>query len=316
MLVRVVQTRIVAEDIMLVQLTSLDGSILPEWAAGAHIDLLISDKIVRKYSLCGNSSDRTCYEIAVLREQNSRGGSEYVHARLKVGDEIEISRPFNHFKLSTSSDRHLFLAGGIGITPIISMIRQVSSSGKQFDLHYCTRNPARTAFLSELGSYRDAGAIELHFDEGDPAKGLDIRSLLREVPEGVDLYYCGPPGFMRAIKEASSHWPADRVHFELFGPSGNSSQVAADLNRSFHVKVLSSGAEFEVPPNKSIAEVLIENGIDVQLSCREGYCGTCMTPYVGGQPDHRDELLDDEARQDYVLLCCTRSKSDVLIIDI
>jgi ferredoxin-NADP reductase len=316
MLLRIKSIELLAEDIRGYELVDPEGKELPVFTAGSHIDIHLTDALVRQYSLSNDPAERHRYQIAVLREPTGRGGSQHVHDRLKVDDLVRVEGPRNNFALVDTAKRHLLIAGGIGVTPMMAMVSALEARSEAFHLHYCTRTPTKTAFLQELASLASRGKVTHHFDNSDPAQGLDLRKLLSGIDDGTHLYYCGPPGFMQAIKEASSHWPAGTVHFEYFAAPADAPPLTTEGDRPFRVRIKSSGVEYEIPVGATIVGVLRQHGFSVQTSCEEGYCGTCITPYLEGVPDHRDESLDDEARGQYVLICCARSKSDVLVLDL
>ncbi len=332
LLVRVRSTSYLAENINAYEVVDPDGGDLPSFTAGSHIDLYFRDGRIRQYSLCNASNERHRYVFAVQRELDGRGGSKAIFERVHVGRVLVISRPRNGFPLAAEARRHLFLAGGIGITPIMSMVRELQRNGSAFAVHYCTRSRQRTAFFDELSALPE-GSVVFHHDEGDPSRGLDVFNLLATFQAGTHLYYCGPEPFMAAVATASSHWPRGTVHCEHFSaPSSLAAQdagakrtlpsaifsrdVEADECEAFEVKIASTGEVFDVPKNKSIVEVLREHGIVIPTSCESGLCGTCKTRYLAGEPDHRDYVLDDDARQHEMMLCCSRAKSKLLVLDL
>jgi vanillate O-demethylase ferredoxin subunit len=316
MLLRVHAVATAAEDIRIYDLVDAEGRDLPPFSAGAHVDVHLSKSLVRQYSLCNAPAERNRYRIAVLREKAGRGGSQFLHDNIKKNDLVRVEGPRNNFPLAEGARRHVLIAGGIGVTPMIAMIADLMARGEDFHLHYCTRTIDKTAFHAELGALAAAGKVSHHFDNGDPANGLDFVSLLRNVEIGTHLYYCGPPGFMQAVRSASAHWPSNAVHLEHFTAPVDRPAPSSAQDRAFRVKLKSTGAEYEIPVGRTIIDVLREHGVDVQTSCEEGYCGTCMTPFLEGVPDHRSDLLDDEAREQYVLICCARARSDVLVLDL
>lgn len=304
-----------AEDILRYVLAEPNNARLDPFTPGAHVDVHLGDEMVRQYSLCGDPADCYRYEIAVLKEPGGRGGSKRIHENFHAGDEVEVSSPRNHFPLADDAERHLLLAGGIGVTPMIAMIHELERRGERYELHYCTRSPAATAFSKQLSPYIEAGKVHVHHDGGDPSQGLDIAALLREPVPGTHLYYCGPTGFMEAAKLASAHWPEGTAHFEYFSapvrPEGEEA-----TNECFQIKLSGTGEVFDVPPDKSIVSVLRDNGYPVDTSCEDGYCGTCLTRVVEGEPDHRDVVLDSDDRKQFMLICCSRSKSPLLVLDL
>jgi vanillate O-demethylase ferredoxin subunit len=301
-----------AEAINGYELIDPRGRDLPRFAAGAHIDLRFGD-FVRQYSLCNDPAERRRYCIAVLREKASRGGSHFLHDTLRVGDLIEVSIPRNNFSLDEEAKRHLLIAGGIGITPIMSMVAELQRRRVDFELHYCARSLARTAFGDDLAPIAAEGHVHFHYDGGDPARGLDIGALLRDPPQGTHLYYCGPASLMTAAAEAAKGWRAGTVHCEYFTAPPAASVVD---DKPFRVRLAKRGVEYEIPVGQTIVSVLRRHGIAVPTSCELGYCGACVTRYLAGEPDHRDQVLREYGRGRFVLICCARSKTPVLDLDL
>jgi ferredoxin-NADP reductase len=302
------------DDILSFELIDLRAASLPAFEAGAHIDVHIAPGLVRQFSLSGNPVERRRYQIAVLNEPNGRGGSKAMHETMRPGRTVTVSAPRNHFPLFKPARRHLLLAGGIGVTPMMAMIATLESEGAEWQMHYCTRSAEKTAFRERLQPLVDAGKVVLHHDGGNPKNGLDITAALTSVEPGTHLYYCGPPGFMSAAAEGARHWPESTVHFEFFSAPAEKPAEEHE-NKPFQVKLKSTGDVLDVPADKSIVEVLRENGRYVDTSCEEGFCGTCLTPYVEGEPEHRDTVLDDDDHAKYVLICCARAKSQLLVLD-
>ena len=326
LLVRVRSITYEGESINAYEVVDPQGRDLPPFEAGSHIDLYFRDQRVRQYSLCGDPHDRRRYVFAVQREPEGRGGSRAIFDRVHVGRILTISEPRNNFPLRPEARRHLLLAGGIGITPMLSMIHHLRRAGAEFVLHYCTRSPERTAFAEQLAPLVEDGRACIHWDGGDPSRGLDLAGTLRDYREGTHLYYCGPRGFMAAVAAASAHWPPGTTHCEYFTAPAGESAAAPDAGASgdmdgaigvgFQVRVARSGQTFDVPNDKSIVQVLREHGIDVPTSCESGLCGTCRTRYLEGQPEHRDYILDEKEKESEVLICCARSKSPLLVLDL
>lgn len=311
-------------DIVAYELVDPEGKALPPFTAGAHVDFHLSDGRIRQYSLCNDPAERHRYILAIQREPQGRGGSKDIHANTKIGDIVILSMPRNNFPLDRSARRHLLIAGGIGITPLMAMIYHLSAQGADFTLHYCTRNPDRMAFKDQLRPFAEAGRANFHHDGGDPAKGLDLEELLREHPPGTHLYYCGPPGFMAAVARAACGWPKACVHFEHFAaPSTREPALSATGGATteagesgFQVKLARHGGIFDVPADKSIVDVLRESGIDIETSCESGLCGTCRTRFLDGIPDHRDLVLSETERESDVLICCARALTPMLVLDL
>jgi vanillate O-demethylase ferredoxin subunit len=303
-----------ADDIASFELAAPDGRDLPPFAAGAHVDVHLPGGLVRQYSLCNPPGERHRYVVAVLREAAGRGGSLAMHDALRAGDLVTISEPRNNFPLREDARRHLLIAGGIGVTPLLAMVHRLNALGANYELHYCTRTAEKTAFRAVLDRIAN-GRVRYHHDGGDPSRGVDLTKLLWTHELGTHLYCCGPAGLMAAVKAASAHWPVGTVHFEFFAPVATpAGQAAAD--GGFEVKLAASGESFTVPPDKSILQVLRDHGRDIDSSCEAGTCGTCMTAFVEGEPDHRDFVLDDDQRQSHIMVCVSRAKSAVLVLDI
>ena len=312
-----------AENINAFEFVSFDGSLLPSFSAGSHVDVHLPGGTIRQYSLCNSPTERHRYVVAVLRDPAGRGGSVAMHDALRAGQKLVISTPRNHFALGKSARKHLFIAGGIGITPIMAMLDEAQARGDDYHLYYCARTPQRAAFLDRLTPLVDKGLVSMHFDDGDPHKGLDLASTLAAYRQGAHLYYCGPGRFMDAIEAASAHWPAGTRHCERFSASAVSApasvSAANDEQASetpFEVELRRTGKRCTVQPGESIVDVLRAQGVDVDTSCCEGYCGTCMTRYLAGEPLHRDTVLDEDDREEFVMICCSRSKSPTLVLDL
>lgn len=303
------------EGIRSYKLVDPAGSSLPPFTAGAHIEVHLGAGMIRCYSLCSDPADRSHYQIAVLKEVSGRGGSKAMHDDVKVGDILTISAPINHFPLAGREARaHLLLAGGIGVTPMLAMIAELEAKGARWAMHYLTRNEARTAFRERLAPYVAAGKVHIHHDEGDPANGPGLTALLADFEIGTHLYYCGPSGFMSACAASVEAWPPHAVHREYFSaPVG---EFSNEDNVPFEIKIKSSGKKLMVAADESIVDVLRSEGCDVETDCNEGYCGTCITRYLSGEPEHRDTVLSEKERKSYVMVCCGRAKGGVLELDL
>lgn len=323
--VRVRCIRYEAENINAYEVVDPEGHDLPEFTPGSHIDLLLVDGRIRQYSLCGSTDARKSYTFAVQREGDGRGGSKAIFEDVRPGHILKISRPRNLFPLSTSATHHLLLAGGIGITPILSMTRFLDGANASFELHYCTRSPTKTAFMDDLEPFIRAGRVHIHHDGGDPSQGPNFEHLLHGKHSGTHLYCCGPDGFMASVMRASSHWESSTVHFEHFVPPSPGllaskvqafSDLAERVEGSFQVVLARSGVTVDVASDKSIIEALREQGVAVHTSCEAGLCGACRTRYLEGEPEHRDYILNEEERSKDVLICCARAKSQRLVLDL
>lgn len=281
---------------------------LPPYEAGAHVDVHLPSGKVRQYSLMGDPADLTCYVVGVKLEAEGRGGSAWLHANLRVGDEVPVSAPRNHFGLCPEGTRHLLLAGGIGVTPMIAMARALKAEGKAFTLHYFSRSRSLAPMLGDLEAEFPAGSIAFHFDD-DPTTSVDMVELLKAVEGGTHLYYCGPPGFMAWIRSACGHWPAENVHFEAFQPEVDKDFVP----EAFSVRLRSSDRVFEVPADESVLSVLRSAGVLLFSSCENGVCGSCECGFVSGEPIHRDAVLSPDARTKRFMPCVSRAKGQLVL---
>lgn len=303
------------DDILSFELAGADGEPLPPFSAGSHIDLLIAPGLTRQYSLCNDPSELHRYQIAVLRDPQSRGGSTAVHERIDAGDIVEISAPKNHFPLLPAG-RYLLLAGGIGITPILCMAERLARIGADFVMHYCSRSPERTAFRERIRGAAFSERVHFHFDSGPSGQRLDLEAALSAATDDTHLYVCGPAGFIDVVTAAAhAHgWASDRVHLEYFGAA----PADTSGDHPFEVMVASTGQSFTVPSDKSVVRVLEEHGIAVPVSCEQGVCGTCVTRVLDGVPDHRDHYLTEEeqAANDQFTPCCSRARTGTLVIDL
>lgn len=313
--VRVAKIEDVAEGIKTFEFVASDETPLAPFTAGAHIEVQLKDGTIRSYSLCNDPAERHRYVIAVLKEENGRGGSKLMHETISEGDPLMIGNPRNHFPLAGREARaHLLLAGGIGVTPMMAMIAELESKEARWTMHYATRSPERTAFLEQLAPFVEAGKVTIHHDGGNPENGVDIKALLSNFEIGTHLYFCGPQGFMNACSACTEAWPPHAVHREYFASAGV--EYDQSENVPFEIKIKSTGQTLPVPPDRSISEVLKDAGCVVDTDCEDGYCGTCITRYLSGNPEHRDTVLSDKERKSYVMVCCARAKGGVLELDL
>jgi vanillate O-demethylase ferredoxin subunit len=314
--VRVTRKTVEAEDICSFELASVDGAALPSFSAGSHVDVQVPGGLTRQYSLCNDPAESHRYLIGVLRDAGSRGGSIAMHEHVHEGSLLQISPPKNHFALAHHAPRHLLLAGGIGITPILCMAERLSAIGAEFELHYATRSRARTAFFERIGGAAFAPRAAFHFDDGAPAQRLDIAATLARQGAGTHLYVCGPGGFMDAVLAAAraGGWDEGRIHFEFF----NADVAPRAGDGAFEVQLASSGRVIQVPADRSVLAALADAGVVVPSSCEQGVCGTCLTRVIDGTPDHRDQYLlpDEQAAGDQFTPCCSRAKSARLVLDL
>lgn len=316
MSVRVARKQQEAEDIVSFELVAENGQSLPAFSAGSHVDVQLRGGVSRSYSLCNPPHENHRYLIAVLRDAASRGGSQAMHDGVHEGQLLQISAPKNHFELAHDAKRHLLLAGGIGVTPVLCMAERLANTGGAFDMHYCTRSLPRTAFHQRISSAAYAQQVQFHFDDGAPEQKLDLTALLARPEDGVHLYVCGPKGFMDAVLTTARDkgWPEAQLHYEFFAGA----VVNTEDDASFEVQVASSGQIVIVPRDKTVVQALADAGIDVQMSCEQGVCGTCLTRVIEGIPDHKDLYLtpEEQAANDQFTPCCSRSKSARLVLDL
>ncbi len=299
-----------------IELVSADGSPLPPFTAGAHLDFELGNGEGRSYSLCNDPAERDRYVVAVLREAESRGGSAWMHESLNEGDVLTSSEPINHFPLNENGEYHLLIAGGIGITPMLAMARRLAARGLPFHLHYCARTREDAAFLEEIEATFGERAT-VHLDGGDPSVGLNIRGLLEKRPPGGHVYVCGPAGMIRAVREAAAGWPKGTVHYELFKGSAEDT-APRSTDAGFEVITAKTGKTLHVAPGETILDVLKAAGIRVKTMCKDGVCGTCRVGLISGDVDHRDEVLTDEEQKRFIQVCVSRAKpgEKTLVLDL
>ncbi|WP_409332942.1 PDR/VanB family oxidoreductase [Trujillonella humicola] len=300
-----------AAGVAVLELRDPDGGELPAWTPGAHIDVRLGGDLVRQYSLCGHPTDRWSWRIAVLREPAGRGGSERVHETLVAGTPVEVSGPRNHFELK-ASPRYLFIAGGIGITPILPMLSAAEAAGADWELHYGGRSRQSMAFLEELA---DATGNRVILHPQDEVGLIDLSKILDTPRPATLVYACGPEPLLEAVEEHCRAWPGESLHMERFSPKDLGDPVRTD---AFEVELARSGLTLAVPPDRSILEVLEEAGVPVLSSCQEGTCGTCETPVLDGQVDHRDSLLTpaEQSAHDTMFVCVSRAACPRLVLDL
>jgi ferredoxin-NADP reductase len=300
----------VAQDVVSVTLGAPDGSELPAWTPGAHVDLLLAPDLVRQYSLCGAPSDRSRWRIGVLLDAQGRGGSRRVHDTLRPGSRVQVRGPRNHFPLAASPS-YVFLAGGIGITPLLPMIAQAHAGGADWRLHYGGRRRTSMAFVDELAAYGDR--VELWPE--DERGMLDLDGVLGTPQPGALVYTCGPEGLLQAVEARCAAWPPGALHVERF--AAKPLEDAAEVT-SFEVVCQRSGITVTVPEDTSVLDAVQAAGVSVLSSCLEGVCGTCETAVVEGVPDHRDSLLsdDEKAAGDYMMICVSRCTGPRLVLDL
>jgi vanillate O-demethylase ferredoxin subunit len=298
------------------ELVAADGGPLPPFTPGAHLDVLLPQGVTRQYSLCNPATETHRYLLGVLRDPASRGGSQAMHDQVAEGQLLQTSLPKNHFPLVPDARRSLLLAGGIGVTPILCMAEHLSRTGAAFDMHYCTRSQEATAFYARIKASAFHQQVHFHFDDGGSAQALSLPDLLEPPDSGVHLYVCGPKGFMDAVlgTARAQGWPESQLHYEFFGGT----VVHAADDASFEVKIASTGQVVWVAPDKTVVQALSAAGVEIQMSCEQGVCGTCLTRVLDGSIDHKDQYLtpEEQAANDQFLPCCSRAKSAMLVLDL
>ncbi|HEX2546569.1 MAG TPA: PDR/VanB family oxidoreductase [Ramlibacter sp.] len=310
---RVASITDVADGIRAFELVQPDGSELPAFTPGSHVKVQAPSGVLRKYSLCNDPAERHRYVIAVKREDGGRGGSRSMHEDLQVGHTLPTSVPDNAFPLVGKARLYLFIAGGIGITPILSMIRSFGElPPAPWKLFYLSRSPETTAFLEELKDPTLKRNVVIHHDQGDPDRAYDLWPAL-EKPNSGHVYCCGPRALMESVRDMTGHWTQSNIHFESFNEGGG---VKPD-DQPFRVKLARSGQEFEVPVGTSILEALRAHGCNAASSCESGTCGTCKTGLLEGTPDHRDMVLMPEEMASQIMICVSRgARGERLVIDL
>jgi vanillate O-demethylase ferredoxin subunit len=313
---RVRSMTLLAPTIMSVVLESRDKTRLPLASPGAHLDLRLSPGLSRSYSIVGNSGDNTRYEIAVAKDPKSRGGSVFVHDKLRVGDELMASEPRNLFELDESAPSNMLVAGGIGITPIWSMVQRLEALGRPWLLLYAARSRAHAAYVEDiecLAQLSRTGHLLLHFDDENQGQPADLSAVLTQASQDAHLYCCGPQPMLASYEAATAHWPPSQVHLERFGLSETGTQASG-----FTVVLKRSGVSVAVQPDRSILDAVLDAGINAQYGCMQGSCGLCETVVLKGVPDHRDHLLSDnvKAGNQAMLICCSRSRTPELVLDL
>ena len=304
----VLEARVAADDVVALTLVHPDGEDLPPWTPGAHIDLIFDDDLVRQYSLCGSPADPGRWRIGVLNAPDSRGGSKAAHS-LVEGSRVRVRGPRNHFPF-VAARRYLFVAGGIGITPLLPMIAEAAAAGADWRLVYGGRTRASMAFVDELSGYGDRVVLMPQDEVGMP----DLDALLGTPEDDTLVYTCGPTGLLDAIEQRCSAWPAGSLHLERFAAKATDDSG----NTEFELVLQQSGLTLSVPADKSIFDVCKEAGVSVVGSCLEGVCGTCETEVVEGEVDHRDSVLNEEeqASNEYMMICVSRCRGARLTLDL
>lgn len=302
-----------ADGVVTITLADPAGADLPDWAPGAHIDLIMTPSLVRQYSLCGDTANRAQWRVGVLLDPNSRGGSQFVHDKLHEGATVRVRGPRNHFPL-VGSARYHFIAGGIGVTPMLPMIAAADAAGSDWKLLYGGRTRSSMAFVAELEGYGER-VVLCSRDDDEPDFRASLQSVLAQPSEDTLVYCCGPEGLLGAVEDACTSWPDGSLHVERFSAKALDEPAALT---AFDVECQRSGMTLTVPQDKSIYEVCEEAGVDVLGSCMEGVCGTCECDIIEGAGDHRDSVLNDaeKAANQTIMICVSRSLSERLVLDL
>lgn len=304
----------VADDVVQLTLRNAAGADLPPWEPGAHVDLVLTDDLIRQYSLCGDPAERSFLQVAVLREPAGRGGSAHVHDTLTEGDTVRVRGPRNHFTVQDAR-RFIFIAGGIGITPILPMIARVDAAGADWQLIHGGRTRSSMAFRDRLEERYPTRVTILPMDE---VGLLDLPTILAEpgaTAADIAVYCCGPEALLTAVEQECSRWPHGALHLERFTPKAGADDGPQE---SFEVELARTGTTVTVPAGRSILDTVEATGVAVLSSCQEGTCGTCETAVLDGVPDHRDSLLtdDEQAANDTMMICVSRARSARLVLDL
>lgn len=310
LITRLVSVTYLSELTVSLELRALDGSDLPSFTAGAHVNIRVNEHISRSYSLINDQNERHRYVIAVQLESLGRGGSSFLHKQARVGMSFSISPPKNDFKLEESAPFSMFFAGGIGITPIRSMILRLESLRKPWKLLYAVRSRNQAVFLPDLIAFGDH--VDLHASAERDGRA-DIAAIIAAQPAGTHFYCCGPKPMLHAFGEATALQPASQVHSEQF-----SANEAASVDGGFFLNLARTGRTIQVLPGETVLDALLKAGLSVPYSCQQGVCGTCETKVLGGTPDHRDSVLSDAERASNksIIICCSGALSDHLVLDL
>ncbi|MGY4101498.1 PDR/VanB family oxidoreductase [Nocardia sp. R16R-3T] len=302
-----------AEGVASVELRHPQGGELPAWEPGAHIDMYLPSGVIRQYSLCSDPADRTRYRVAVLRVADGRGGSIEVHDTVLVGRELKVVGPRNHFPLR-AAENYLLIAGGIGVTPLLAMARQLTRQRQRWSMIYGGKSRRHMAFTAELAELGGPVDIVAQDERGLP----DLAASIRACPPGTAVYCCGPEAMLQVVQSlCAEHLPSDALHIERFGTTADSATQTGD-DQEIEVELARSGQVLTVPADRTVLDVVLEVQPGTPYSCKDGYCGTCEVAVLEGTPDHRDDVLTDAEREsgETMMICVSRAKSLRLILDL
>jgi tetrachlorobenzoquinone reductase len=289
-----------------------EGDLAP-FTAGSHIDLHLKNGMIRSYSLVNDQSERHRYVIAVNKDTSGRGGSSFVHTTFKAGDIVTVSEPRNNFALREDAEYSLLIAGGIGITPLMSMIRRLQALGRPWKLFYAARTRRAAAFPGELDAIVPNADVDLHFDDEHAGRPFDLAAIIASAPGHAHIYCCGPVPMLEAFEKATAGRPSSHVHVEYF-----QAKQAPAVDAGFEIRLARSKRTIAVEPGKTILDAVLDAGVMANYSCSEGVCGTCETRVIEGIPDHRDLFLspEEKAANKTIMICCSGSKSGTLVLDL
>jgi vanillate O-demethylase ferredoxin subunit len=302
-----------AEDVISLDLRQAGAAALPAFTAGAHIDMLLPNGIRRSYSLANDQNERHRYLVGVQKDPETRGGSRFVHETIRAGDVLTITPPRNNFVLAEDDQRFVLIAGGIGITPIVCMVRRLTELGRTWDLFYAARSRRKAAFLEDVVALDGEGHLHTHFDDEHAGTLIDIEAIVRAAPADAHLYCCGPTPMLAAFESVTSRLPTEKIHVEYF-----TAKEPVQVAGGFDVVLARSNRTVFVPENATILDALLAAGVDAGHSCLEGVCGTCETKILEGIPDHRDQVLSakERASNRTMMICCSGALSSRLVLDL
>jgi len=312
---RVEAIRFEAEGVLSFELRLLQGELVPV-DAGAHVDLHLPGGHTRSYSLCNAPGETHRYVVAVARDAASRGGSAYLHEYVRPGQVIDVSGPRNNFALDRCAAHSVLIAGGIGVTPMYAMAQGLAATGRRWEIHYATRTRRVAAFVPNLTALARQGTVRLHFDDENGGRPLDLKAIIAAAPAGSHFYCCGPGAMIDAFQGAAGGLPPGQVHVEYFKAPARAPQD--NVPGRFEVMLARSGRVLHVDEDRSILDTLLDAGVDIPFSCMEGICGSCEVAVIEGEPDHRDMLLSaaDQKAGKKMMVCCSRAKSERLVLDV
>lgn len=306
-----------ADGVLGIELRPLDGQLLPPFSAGAHVDIHLPGGLQRSYSLVNDPAERHRYVLAVLREPSSRGGSRAVHDQLRIGMPLNLSEPRNNFLLNEDASHTVLVSGGIGITPLLCMARRLRTLGRSFEVIFCARSRRVAAFIDEVAAL--GVPVHWHFDEETGAPP-DLRALLSARPgdgaQSTHYYACGPALMLDSFVAVCSDLGYVHAHIERFTAAEPVEHIGSD--RGFRVELRRSGHSFEVAPGQSILNILLDAGVQTSFSCQDGFCGSCETRVLEGEPEHRDSVLSEAERAagKTMMICVSGCRSGKLVLDL